>query len=57
MPSPPQCDHCFVGRDNFLYLYSYYPWEEEEVERVLREEYQWEADEDFGENQWRMDDL
>ncbi len=49
--------HCFVAKDDFLYLFGYYPWSEAEVERVLRDEYQWEADADYGENQWRMDDF
>lgn len=49
--------HCFIARDDFLYLYNYYPWHEKEVESVLNEEYGWEADVDYGENQWRMDDF
>jgi glucosamine--fructose-6-phosphate aminotransferase (isomerizing) len=49
--------HSFVAKDDFLYLYQYYPWREEEVDRVLNEQYQWEADEDYGKNQWRMGDL
>ena len=49
--------HCFVARDDFLYLFNYYPWNEKEVERVLNEVYDWEADTDYGVNQWRMDDF
>lgn len=49
--------HCFVARDDFLYLFNYYPWSENEVERVLNEVYDWEADTDYGVNQWRMDDF
>lgn len=49
--------HCFVAKDDFLYLFNYYPWDEKEVERVLKEEYEWEADTDYGQNQWRMDDF
>jgi glucosamine--fructose-6-phosphate aminotransferase (isomerizing) len=49
--------HCFVAKDDFLYLFNYYPWDEKEVERVLREEYDWEADTNYGANQWRMDDF
>lgn len=49
--------HCFVAKDDFLYLFNYYPWNEEEVERTLKEKYEWEADLDYGVNQWRMDDF
>lgn len=49
--------HCMVARDDFLYLYEYWPWREEEIERVLREKYAWEADDRYGVNQWRMDDF
>jgi glucosamine--fructose-6-phosphate aminotransferase (isomerizing) len=49
--------HCFVAKDDFLYLFNYYPWNETEVERVLSQEYEWEADTDYGQNQWRMDDF
>lgn len=49
--------HCFVAKDDFLYLFNYYPWNEQEVEQVLREKYQWEADLNYGVNQWRMDDF
>lgn len=49
--------HCFVAKDDFLYLFNYYPWNEEEVEKTLKEKYEWEADLDYGVNQWRMDDF
>ncbi len=49
--------HCFVAKDDFLYLFNYYPWSEKEVEETLNKVYDWEADEDYGTNQWRMDDF
>ena len=49
--------HCFIAKDDFLYLFNYYPWVEQEMERTLNDLYAWEADSKFGENQWRMDDV
>lgn len=46
----------FVHKDDFLYLYNYLPWDEGEIERVLREQYDWEPDRAYGGNQWRMGD-
>jgi len=48
--------YSFVSKDDYLYLYNYIPWDEEVIDRTLREEYQWEVDEKFGKNQWRMGD-
>ena len=46
----------FLAKDDFLYLYEYLPWDENEINRVLKEELSWEADVQYGENQWRMGD-
>ena len=46
----------FVLKDDFLYLYEYLPWDEAEIDKVLRAEYGWEADLAYGSNQWRMGD-
>jgi len=46
----------FMAKDDFLYLYEYLPWNENEIESVLKNELAWEADAKYGENQWRMGD-
>ena len=46
----------FIDKDDFLYLFHYIHWEEELIEKTLKEEYGWEADDRFGKNQWRMGD-
>ena len=46
----------FIQKDDFLYLYEYLPWNENEIETVLKKEYDWEADTAYGTNQWRMGD-
>lgn len=46
----------FIGKDDFLYLYHYVPWDEKVIEQVLQEQYGWETDEKYGKNQWRMGD-
>jgi hypothetical protein len=46
----------FVAKDDFLYLYEYLPWNEKEIESVLKREFDWEADSRYGTNQWRMGD-
>jgi len=46
----------FVAKDDFLYLYEYLPWNEKEIEIVLKREFDWEADRRYGTNQWRMGD-
>ena len=48
--------YSFINRDDFLYLFQYLPWNESEIEKVLAEEYDWEADRKYGKNQWRMGD-
>lgn len=48
--------YSFVSKDDFIYLFSYIPWVEEEVERVIRKQFDWESDTGYGENQWRMGD-
>lgn len=46
----------FINKDDYVYLYHYVPWDEKVIERTLKEEYGWEADEKYGKNQWRMGD-
>jgi len=46
----------FLWKDDFLYLYEYLPWDEEVMEGVLQEHYDWENSTQFGKNQWRMGD-
>ena len=46
----------FINKDDYVYLYHYVPWDEKVIERTLKEEYAWEADEKYGKNQWRMGD-
>lgn len=46
----------FINKDDYLYLYRYIPWDEKEIEHVLKSEYGWESDAKFGHNQWRMGD-
>ena len=48
--------YSFVSRDDFLYLFEYLPWNEAVIEKLLNEEYNWEADKKYGKNQWRMGD-
>ena len=45
-----------MANDNFLYLYEYLPWEEKEIEYVLKNVYDWQTDVAYGKNQWRMGD-
>ena len=46
----------FLFKDDFLYLYEYLPWDEKEIESVLKREFDWEIDKSYGKNQWRMGD-
>ena len=46
----------FINKDDYLYMFYYIPWDEDLIERTLRDEYDWERDERYGKNQWRMDD-
>ena len=46
----------FMAKDDFLYLYEYLPWNEKEIESVLKNDLSWEADKKYGQNQWRMGD-
>lgn len=46
----------FINKDDYLYLYRYIKWDEKVIEKTLKEEYDWEADEKYGKNQWRMGD-
>jgi glutamine---fructose-6-phosphate transaminase (isomerizing) len=45
----------FVGRDDFLYLYHYLPWDEATINRTLIGEYGWETA-SHTENTWRIGD-
>ena len=45
----------FIGRDDFLYLYHYLPWDEETINRTLIGEYGWETD-PASDNTWRIGD-
>jgi len=45
----------FVGVDDFLYLYTYEPWDEATIDRTLRDEYAWEASPESN-NTWRIGD-
>lgn len=45
----------FVGVDDFLYLYLYEPWNEEVINRTLREVYDWETSPESP-NTWRIGD-
>jgi hypothetical protein len=46
----------FLFKDDYLYLFEYLPWEEKAIEALLKKEYDWESDDNFGKNQWRMGD-
>ncbi len=46
----------FVRKDDFLHLYNYEKWDEEEIKKVLVEKYNWQDDVSYGKNQWRMGD-
>lgn len=45
----------FIARDDFLYLYHYLPWDEDEITRTLQEEYDWETAA-YTDNTWRIGD-
>ena len=46
----------FLFKDDYLYLFEYLPWGEKKIEALLKKEYDWEIDANFGKNQWRMGD-
>ncbi len=46
----------FLKSTNFIYLFHYLPWDENEIESLLVSKYGWEKDRNFGQNQWRMGD-
>ena len=46
----------FVRKENFLHFFNYIKWDEEEIKKVLKHEYDWESDISYGKNQWRMGD-
>ena len=50
------CLASFVRKDDFLHLYNYEKWDEEEIKKVLVEKYNWQDDVSYGKNQWRMGD-
>ncbi|MEK9569890.1 MAG: hypothetical protein VW124_12845 [Paracoccaceae bacterium] len=45
----------YLLRDDYLYLYHYYPWDEIEVEKTLKNEYSWEGAADTS-TTWRVGD-
>lgn len=45
----------FVGVDDFLYLYTYEPWNEATIDETLRREYNWETSPESS-NTWRIGD-
>ena len=45
----------FIAKDDFLYLYQYIPWNEEELVDTLMINYDWEKAE-YTENTWRIGD-
>ena len=45
----------FVARDDFMYLYQYIPWNEEELVNTLLNKYAWEKAQ-YTENTWRIGD-
>ena len=45
----------FVAKDDFLYLYQYIPWDEQELENTLLNEYGWEKA-PYSKNTWRIGD-
>ena len=46
----------FILKDDFLYLFEYLDWNENEIKETLKNEYEWEEDLYYGKNQWRMGD-
>ena len=49
-------DYYVRGHKDFLRPFSYIPWEEEKIERILRSEYEWSSGEDRSVTSWRMGD-
>jgi hypothetical protein len=47
--------HTFVVKDDFLYLFHYLPWREEEIVGTIRREYDWEGATDTT-STWRIGD-
>jgi asparagine synthetase B (glutamine-hydrolysing) len=45
----------FVAKDDFLYLFHYLPWSEEEIVGTIRREYDWEVAQDT-KSTWRIGD-
>ena len=46
----------FFAKADFLYLFNYIPWNENEINNVLKDQYGWISDKGYGDNQWRMGD-
>ena len=46
----------FIRKENFLHLFTYEPWDENEIKKILNEKYDWQDDISYGKNQWRMGD-
>ena len=47
--------NAFVAKDDFLYLFQYIPWKEEEINRTLLDDYGWEKA-PYTDNTWRIGD-
>ena len=47
--------HTFITNDDFLYLYKYLPWKEDEIVNTIIEEYDWEVSSDTN-TTWRIGD-
>ena len=42
----------FIAKDDFLHFYNYENWNENEINKVLENEYGWISDKSYGKNQW-----
>jgi len=45
----------FIAKDDFMYLYQYIPWDEQELNKTLLQKYNWEKA-SYSENTWRIGD-
>ena len=46
----------FLIKEDFCYLFQYIPWNEDEIDSVLKNDYGWRSYTQYGENQWRIGD-
>ena len=47
--------HTFIGKDDFVHLYHYKRWQEDEVVKTIIDEYEWETSPDT-KTTWRIGD-